>query len=78
MDLKTKEYYLHCGIKSAWHEKSLKDFTNDTEAHAYVVKYLKKASAAAKDGLGLYLWGSNGTGKSHLMNCSFKELISQG
>ena len=31
-----------------------------------------------RDGLGLYLWGSNGTGKTHLMGCSFMKLISKG
>ena len=78
MDLKTKEYYLYCGIKSGWHEKSLKDFTNDDEALVAVGKYLKNSRDVAKRGIGLYLWGSNGTGKSHLMNCAFKELISRG
>lgn len=78
MDAKTKEYYLYCGIKTGWHEKSLDDFTNDEEALSAVRKYLKNSRDAAKKGLGLYLWGSNGTGKSHLMNCSFKELIAKG
>lgn len=78
MDAKTKEYYLYCGIKTGWHEKSLGDFTNDEEALSAVRKYLKNSRDASKKGLGLYLWGSNGTGKSHLMNCSFKELIAKG
>lgn len=75
---KTKDYYLYCGIKAGWHEKSLEDFTNDKEAYSVVLKYLKDCSLMAKKGIGLYLWGSNGTGKSHLMNCSFKELIAKG
>lgn len=75
MDAKTKEYYLYCGIKSGWHEKSLDDFVNDPEALTQIKKYLKKSRVVAKEGLGIYLWGSNGTGKSHLMNCSFKKLI---
>lgn len=78
MDAKTKEYYLYCGIKTGWHEKLLADFTNDEEALSAVRKYLKNSRDVAKKGLGLYLWGSNGTGKSHLMNCSFKELIAKG
>lgn len=77
MDAKTKEYYLYCGIKSAWHDKTLRDFTNDAEALEQVKKYLKNSDKVAKDGLGIYLWGSNGTGKSHLMNCSFKELVEK-
>lgn len=78
MDSKTKEYYLYCGIKSSWHLKSLDDFDNDTDALSQVKKYLGKSRVVAKEGLGIYLWGSNGTGKSHLMNCSFKELIREG
>ena len=78
MDLKTKEYYLYCGIKSGWHEKTFDDFTNDVEALAIVKKYLKYSKEATNKGIGLYLWGSNGTGKSHLMNCSFKELVTKG
>lgn len=78
MDEKTKEYYLYCGIKTAWHSKSLDDFTNDDEALVAVRKYLRSSKQNASNGLGIYLWGSNGTGKSHLMNCSFKELIKKG
>lgn len=75
---KTEEYFLYCGIKASWHSKSLKDFTNDPEAYDAVTKYLKRSKEVAKDGIGIYLWGTNGTGKSHLMNCAFKKLISDG
>lgn len=72
---KNKEYYIHCGIKVSWHDKSLDDFTNDEEALRSVKSYLSKVDVMIKKGLGMYLWGANGTGKSHLMNCAFKELI---
>ena len=78
MDTKTKEYYLYCGIKTGWHEKTLEDFENDPEALSMVKKYLKKSKTVAREGLGVYLYGANGTGKSHLMNCSFKQLIEKG
>lgn len=78
MDAKTKEYYLYCGIKTGWHEKTLDDFENDSEALSMVKKYLKKSKTVAREGLGVYLYGANGTGKSHLMNCSFKQLIEKG
>lgn len=78
MDAKTKEYYLYCGIKTGWHEKTLGDFENDPEALSMVKKYLKKSKTVAREGLGVYLYGANGTGKSHLMNCSFKQLIEKG
>jgi len=78
MDTKTKDYLLYCGIKTSWHSKYLKDFKNDAEALKLIKKYLAKSKDAAQSGIGLYLWGSNGTGKSHLMNCSFKQLIENG
>lgn len=78
MEQKTKDYYIYCGIKAGWHDKFLKDFVNDKEALMVVKKYLRNFEDSVKVGIGLYLWGSNGTGKSHLMNCSFKELISKG
>lgn len=75
LDDKTREYYLYCGIKTSWHEKQLSDFTNDDEALSIVKKYLSESADMKQKGIGLYLWGSNGTGKSHLMNCAFKELL---
>lgn len=74
---KTTEYYLYCGIKTGWHDKTLTDFTNDTEALKVVKNYLRKSAEMRREGVGVYLWGSNGSGKSHLMNCAFKELITQ-
>lgn len=74
---KEQEYWLHCGIKTAWHSKTLKDFTNDDEALEIVKKYLKNVKEFSHDGIGLYLYGSNGTGKTHLMVCAMKELIDK-
>lgn len=78
VDTKTRDYYLLCGIKSGLHDKTLDDFTNDEDALEKVKKYIRKSRSMYRDGLGLYLWGSNGTGKTHLMGCSFMELISKG
>lgn len=75
MEQRLKQYYLDCGIKSSWHEKDLKSFDNDEVSLAKVKKYLKDSKSFYNDGVGLYLWGANGSGKSHLMNCAFKELI---
>jgi len=77
MDRKTKDYYLHCGIKAAWHDKTLDAYTNDPEALKMVKNYLGRWREYAGKGIGLYLYGANGTGKSHLMNCAFKEIIAQ-
>lgn len=76
MSDKQREYYLYCGIKSSWHTKSFADFKNDPSALKSVRKYLKQVDSGTD--FGLYLWGANGTGKSHLMNCAFKELIEMG
>lgn len=73
---KLQDYYLHCGIKNLWHDKEFSDFTNDPAALEVVETYLEKYPKDVKS-LGLYLWGSNGTGKSHLLMCSFKELIAR-
>lgn len=78
VDTKTRDYYLLCGIKSGLHDKTLDDFTNDEDALEKVKKYIRKSRSMYRDGLGLYLWGSNGTGKTHLMGCSFMKLISKG
>lgn len=74
---KQAEYYLHCGIKTSWHTKTLSMFTNDAVALEKVEKYVKEAPKFRSEGIGLYLWGANGTGKTHLMNCAFKEFISK-
>ena len=74
---KTEDYYLKCGIKSAWHSREFEDYENDPEAKEVVCKYLKKSKTAVNDGVGLYLWGANGTGKSYLLNSAFKELINK-
>jgi DNA replication protein DnaC len=75
---KHKEYYLACGIKASWHGKTLEQYHNDELAKEAVLKYLGNTKKVSKEGVGIYLWGANGTGKSHLMNCSFVELIKQG
>lgn len=75
--MKKGEYLVACGIKLGWHQKSLEDFDNDTVALDKVKKYITKVKDFRSLGVGLYLWGSNGTGKSHLMNCAFIELLDQ-
>ena len=77
MDNKTKEYYLHCGIKDGWHDKTFADFVNDPDAKKVIINYTRKVGVDTPK-FGLYLWGSNGTGKSHLMNCAFKKFIDKG
>lgn len=75
---KKSQYYLNCGIRTRWHNAKLGDFTNDENALASVRNYLANLQEHISHGTGLYLWGSNGTGKSYLMNCAFKSLIDAG
>jgi len=77
VDKKTEEYYLYCGIGKKWHNLKIGDFTNDEKALKKVENYLHKIKEAEKDGIGLYLYGSNGTGKSMLLNTLFMELIKR-
>lgn len=72
---KDYEYFSLCGIKGKWQESSFKDFVNCEPAKDRVLHYLGKLKEAQEDGVGLYLWGANGTGKSMLMNLAFKEII---
>lgn len=78
MERKQLDYFLYCGIKSAWHSKKLEDFTNDDSAKGIVIKYLDQRKEMLSDGIGLFLWGANGTGKTHLAMCAAKMLINLG
>lgn len=70
-------YYQYCGIYRKWHTHSFADFTNDTVSKEKVLKYLHSYRKAVKDGVGLFLYGDNGVGKSLLMNLSFMDLIEK-
>lgn len=71
----TPSRMLDCGILEKWHDKKWEDFTNDPDALESVYKYLDKAREARQDGVGLFLWGANGTGKSLLMALAFRHLL---
>lgn len=77
MITKEQSIYLRSGILEHWHGKTLKDFTNCPKAKRNVENYIKQSEEALKDGAGFFLWGANGSGKSHLMACAFKELIAK-
>lgn len=77
MEQKYIDYLLYCGIKSAWHDKRLEDFTNDDSAKKIIIRYLDQCKEMLRDGIGLFLWGANGTGKTHLAMCAAKALINR-
>lgn len=68
-------FYRECGILDKWHDKTWNDFVNDDRAKRIVQEYdVKKA---LKDGVGLYLFGENGVGKTLLLNLAFQDFIAQ-
>lgn len=70
--------YLDNGILKRWHSKTLDAFDNDEKAKEYIRKYLKELPKFKEKGVGVYLYGKNGVGKSHLMMTVFKELLDRG
>lgn len=48
------------------------------EALTTVLDYCKHMENALKEGIGLFLYGSNGTGKTHLSICALKHAIRKG
>lgn len=51
------------------------DFNN---AYTRCKKYCEVASKVYEEGMGIYLYGGSGTGKTHLTACMANELIEQG
>lgn len=74
----TPEQYLAYGILEKWHDKRLEDFTNCAAALKVVKSATRRMEEMYADGVGLFLWGANGTGKTHLMNCAFKAFAEKG
>lgn len=70
-------YFSSVGIPLKWHTKTLRDFDNDKEALSTIINYLDKAREAYKEGVGFYLHGKNGVGKTHLLMTSFMQLFDQ-
>ena len=69
--MKRSEYLTQCGILPKWHKKKLSDFSNDEEALSKVREYFKNFDAYFERGIGLFLYGANGVGKTHLMTTAF-------
>ena len=72
------DYLTGCGILPKWHDKTLDQFTNDPVALETIKTYLKDPPKFLRKGVGLYLYGANGVGKTHLLATSFMQLIDAG
>ena len=77
MSISLEDRYINSGILEKWHNKTWDDFTNDDAAKKKIKHYLSKIVSAQKDGVGLYLWGTNGVGKTLCMNLAFKDLMNE-
>lgn len=75
MNQDAKKLCLQKGILEKWHDKEYDDFDNDLGALEKIRKYEGKYKSAKVDGVGLYLFGSPGVGKTMLMNVLFKHLL---
>lgn len=71
-----KEIYRASGILDKWHDKTWYDFVNDERAKEIIQKY--NVEKALKNGVGYYLFGSNGVGKTLLLNLKFQDLLHSG
>lgn len=59
-----KEYLIKSGIGELYHKCSLEDFKGDQKALEKVKDYIDNLDRAREVGVGLYLWGPNGLGKT--------------
>ena len=71
------EYYMYCGIYERYHNSSLADFKGDADALVIVNKYLDNLKKMKERGIGLFLYGKYGVGKTFLLNASFMEIIKR-
>lgn len=69
---------LDSGILPKWHTYDWDDYDNDPAAKSRVRKYVTDPANVLKDGLGVYLYGDNGTGKTLLMNLAFSTFMLLG
>lgn len=72
--------YNASGILPRWRTDSvsLDNFEGDPDALNSVRDYLANISDLTKKGVGLYIYGTNGVGKTYLLNALFKELLHSG
>ena len=51
---------------------------NNKQAYVKCINYSKNAREVLKEGIGLYVYGDNSSGKSHLLACLCNDLVEQG
>jgi DNA replication protein DnaC len=67
--------YLGAGVLEKWHSKTLDGFEGDPQAKKQVEEYITNIQHNYDNGIGGFLYGTNGTGKTYLLNMVFKYLV---
>lgn len=70
--------YEECGILRAYWDLEMDNFEGDKEALDKIKKYINKIDIAYNNGIGVYLFGNFGTGKTSLANIILKEALKTG
>lgn len=73
----TKEVYEHIGIGKMYWTAEIEDFKSVT-FYNQILKYCTNIHSFKRQGIGLFLWGNNGLGKSHLASIVLKEAVRCG
>jgi len=68
----------HASVPIKFHEFEIDDYTRCSAAKTKIVKYLSKIKEAYKRGIGLYLFGGRGLGKSLVEAIIVKEVLRKG
>lgn len=68
----------NAGVPTKFYEFELNDYTRCSTAKEKIVKYLSKIKEANKRGIGLYLYGDRGLGKSLIESIIIKEALRKG
>lgn len=67
------QIWRNSGILRRWYNKTWEQFDNDPAAYEIVRKYSDNIHEYIEDGIGLFLHGSNGVGKTHLLMQTLKD-----
>lgn len=76
--LQLHKHYLAAGIGLTYQRLDWDDYAGPTGALDGVTKYLDRRQDFLRRGMGLYLLGSYGTGKTMIANLVLKELVKDG
>jgi DNA replication protein DnaC len=71
-----QEYLPLVGVSKVWWGKTLSNFKNDKAARDSMLKFDKNWKESLEEGVGAFLYGPPGAGKSHLMNCFMINRLS--